>query len=125
MPSAHEEAEEEEDDDDDNDNDDDDDEHFYTSNHSSYHFRLILDWKTGLWVYHVHNEALQFITGVNHEHARNVEMDLLRFAQKHKTQSARVLPGKIPASILRKSTSGRHRPVSYPDGPMTARYRFT
>ena len=31
----------------------------------------------------------------------------------------------IPASILRKSTSGRHRPVSYSDGPMTARYRFT
>ena len=31
----------------------------------------------------------------------------------------------IPASILRKSTSGRHRPVSYPDGPMAARYRFT
>ena len=30
-----------------------------------------------------------------------------------------------PASILCKSTSGRHRPVSYPDGPMTARYRFT
>ena len=30
-----------------------------------------------------------------------------------------------PASILRKSTSGRHRPVSYPDGPMTAQYRFT
>ena len=30
-----------------------------------------------------------------------------------------------PASILRKSTAGRHWPVSYPDGPMTARYRFT
>ena len=30
-----------------------------------------------------------------------------------------------PAGTLRKSTSGRHRPVSYPDGPMTARYRFT
>ena len=30
-----------------------------------------------------------------------------------------------PASILRKSISGRHRPVSYPDGPMTVRYRFT
>ena len=30
-----------------------------------------------------------------------------------------------PASILCKSTSVRHRPVSYPDGPMTARYRFT
>ena len=32
---------------------------------------------------------------------------------------------RSPASILRKSTSGRHRPVSYPNGPMTARYRFT
>ena len=31
----------------------------------------------------------------------------------------------VPASILRKSTSGRHRLVSNPDGPMTARYRFT
>ena len=34
-------------------------------------------------------------------------------------------PSSCPASILRKSTSGRHRPVSYPDGPMTVRYRFT
>ena len=33
--------------------------------------------------------------------------------------------GKNPASILRKSTSGRLRPVSYSHGPMTARYRFT
>ena len=32
---------------------------------------------------------------------------------------------ETPASILRKSTSGRQRPVSYPDGAMTARYRFT
>ena len=32
---------------------------------------------------------------------------------------------RFPDSILRKSTSGSHRPVSYPDGPMTARYRFT
>ena len=29
-----------------------------------------------------------------------------------------------PASILYKSIAGRYRPVSYPDGPMTARYRF-
>ena len=29
-----------------------------------------------------------------------------------------------PASILYKSTAGRYRPVSYPDGPMTARCRF-
>ena len=27
-------------------------------------------------------------------------------------------------SILYKSTAGRYRPVSYPDGPISARYRF-
>ena len=31
---------------------------------------------------------------------------------------------KIPASILYKSIAGRYRPVSYPDGPIKARYRF-
>ena len=30
----------------------------------------------------------------------------------------------FPASILHKSIAGRYRPVSYPDGPITARYRF-
>ena len=29
-----------------------------------------------------------------------------------------------PVSILYKSIAGRYRPVSYPDGPITARYRF-
>ena len=29
-----------------------------------------------------------------------------------------------PASILYKPIAGRYRPVSYPDGPITARYRF-
>ena len=29
-----------------------------------------------------------------------------------------------PASILYKSIAGRYRPVSYPDGPITARYSF-
>ena len=29
-----------------------------------------------------------------------------------------------PASILYKSIAGRYRPVSYPDGPITARYKF-
>ena len=29
-----------------------------------------------------------------------------------------------PASILHKSTAGPYRSVSYPDGPITARYRF-
>ena len=31
---------------------------------------------------------------------------------------------KTPASILYKSIAGRYRPVSYPDGPITARYIF-
>ena len=30
----------------------------------------------------------------------------------------------FPASILYKSIAGRYRPVSYPDGPITARHRF-
>ena len=30
----------------------------------------------------------------------------------------------IPASILYKCIAGRHRPVSYPDGPITPRYTF-
>ena len=30
----------------------------------------------------------------------------------------------VPASILYKSIAGRYRPVSYPDGPITTRYRF-
>ena len=29
-----------------------------------------------------------------------------------------------PVSILYKSIAGRYRPVRYPDGPITARYRF-
>ena len=29
-----------------------------------------------------------------------------------------------PANILYKSTAGRYRPVSYPDGPITARCIF-
>ena len=31
---------------------------------------------------------------------------------------------EFPASIFYKSIAGRYRPVSYPDGPITARYRF-
>ena len=36
-----------------------------------------------------------------------------------------VLYNNIPVGILRKSISGRHRPVRVADGPMTARCRFT
>ena len=51
---------------------------------------------------------------------------LYRRSKRHpKLYQFAFCPGVIPASILRKSTSGRHRPVSYPDGPMTVRYRFT
>ena len=32
--------------------------------------------------------------------------------------------GLNPDSILYKSIAGRYRSVSYPDGPITARYRF-
>ena len=41
-------------------------------------------------------------------------------------QIRRLLFGKvhIPGSILYKSIAGRYRPVSYTDGPITARYRF-
>ena len=31
---------------------------------------------------------------------------------------------RYPATILYKSIAGRYRPISYPDGPITARYRF-
>ena len=34
------------------------------------------------------------------------------------------LCSSTPASILYKSTAGRYRPVSYSDGPITARNRF-
>ena len=33
-------------------------------------------------------------------------------------------PDYNPTSILYKSTAGHYRPVSYPNGPITARYRF-
>ena len=40
-------------------------------------------------------------------------------------RSIEKLPGTIlPVSILYKSIADRYRPVSYPDGPITARYRF-
>ena len=52
--------------------------------------------------------------------------DTLIYLTNHKSSDCIKLQEDLnPASILRKSTSGRHRPVSYPDGPMTARYRFT
>ena len=46
----------------------------------------------------------------------NVIVPLGKHAEKSST---------FPVSILRKSISGRHRPVRVADGPMTARCRFT
>ena len=47
--------------------------------------------------------------------AHTALQEMLRLAQMAYT----------PVSILRKSISGRHRPVRVADGPMTARCRFT
>ena len=43
-----------------------------------------------------------------------------KFYKQKKTTA----PTHYPASILYKSIAGRNRPVSYTDGPLTARYRF-
>ena len=45
--------------------------------------------------------------------------------KKQKKQKTFRLGTAVPVSILRKSISGRHRPVRVADGPMTARCRFT
>ena len=42
----------------------------------------------------------------------------------NETASNWTLPATIPVSSFYKSIAGRYRPVSYPDGPITARYRF-
>ena len=46
------------------------------------------------------------------------EYPLLIFSSRNNNKKKNIM--WIPASILRKSTSGRNWPVSYPDGPMTA-----
>ena len=43
---------------------------------------------------------------------------------KKKQKKNLMLKATNPVSILYKSIAGRYRPVSYPDGPITARYRF-
>ena len=40
------------------------------------------------------------------------------------THPTSLIRGMDPASILHKSIAGHYRPVSYPDGPIMARYRF-
>ena len=44
--------------------------------------------------------------------------------QKHAVFIGYMSVGTFPANILYKSIAGRYWPVSYPDGPITARYRF-
>ena len=58
-------------------------------------------------------------------HMKPIQLHLLLWWKPISRDLEALIPSSHPASILRKSTSGRHRPVSYPDGPMTARYRFT
>ena len=76
--------------------------------------------------------SLSFITSSQHFIIIQSDQDLFLLTKLMNTteymngqkQSREAVQMHIPASILHKSTSGRHRPVSYPDGPMTARYRF-
>ena len=51
-------------------------------------------------------------------------MKYVKRARKSTTKCIFELPETIPVSILYKSTAGCYRPVSYPDGPITARLRF-
>ena len=87
----------------------------------------VADADDDLWLWHSQNIAYEWNQKKEQtKHDRNYTSHKLK--QKIATRSffmVIAMLDKIPASILRKSTSGRHRPVSYPDGPMTARYRFT
>ena len=54
---------------------------------------------------------------------------LLKYYKNAVPRAAKILTGlrsyiTYPVSIIHKSIAGRYRPVSYPDGPITARYRF-
>ena len=61
-----------------------------------------------------------------------IKQSLLRFKFKRRMLCSLficacvfIYVGSYPVSILRKSISGRHRPVRVADGPMTGRCRFT
>ena len=53
---------------------------------------------------------------------RRTVIFLFLYAKFHFLMISRYI--RNPVSILYKSIAGRYRPVSYPDGPITARYRF-
>ena len=57
-------------------------------------------------------------------HAQQVLTTTGSIGRQYTTTNTRI--GTRPASILYtcKYTAGRYQPVSYPDGPITARYRF-
>ena len=59
---------------------------------------------------------------LHHEIRRLLPHDTHKKKKKKKKKNVTLV--KIPASILYKSIARRYRPVSYPDGPVTARYRF-
>ena len=64
--------------------------------------------------------SLQWVTSANRSRGPG---------QKHRAPTGagvqdKIIASNFPASILYKSIAGRYRPVSYPDGPITARYRF-
>ena len=51
----------------------------------------------------------------------NVDLSSFRVVFSGTSRFAKYM---YPVSILHKSIAGRYRPVSYPDGPITAHYRF-
>ena len=53
-----------------------------------------------------------------------VRADRCGFSQLSYAKSLLSPLAQVQASILYKSIAGHHRPVSYPDGPIMARYRF-
>ena len=84
--------------------------------------RVFIKCRTGLDINKKFMNSIHFICAVLRSvKAFNAEKLSVNFARPKIGQKGDEL---IPASILYKSTAGRYRPVSYPDGPITARYRF-
>ena len=56
----------------------------------------------------------------HHEPSHEDRLCLQNIASVYRTERVNA---KL-AGVIYKSIAGRYRPVSYPDGPITARYRF-
>ena len=75
-------------------------------------------------------KLISFLTFISFELYRSLRRQLgcqllCSSCQMRKSQTDNILRFYFLASILYKSIVGRYRPVRYPDGPITVRYRFT